>query len=714
MNKFDFLQKIEEAETLIASARYDEAVEICDELNLDLVKEPRKLQNLAKAYEKCKRFRDAEKLLSLAHEQVPRSRGVLFHLCNVAVKAGNVRDAKGYYNDFCELVPRDARRHILAYRIAVAEKQPDDELISILEKYLGEETDDRWMYVLAELYAKQGRTEECAGVCNAIVLWFDSGRYVMKARNLLTSLGYDVPDEADEFYDEEAEAEYSAIREEEAAPQEQAAPETVPEEVVIPAEPEAEAPAQPEEIPAEEVPENVPEIIPEEVPESTEEQEPEAPAPKEKKPEPVSAAEAAAKLAAVVAVAKGEKHARDLEKAAGSEEIVIPDLTEETLEEKPEETPEKAGEESPEPETPEQEPEEEHVIMTITDPGWNEKIRGEAKADEFETAPEFAIDLPDEMSGNETILSGKSEEERRQEAEARIAAAEAQEKAEKAAKADEIRAEIRRQEHEAAVREAEQADEQEPEEGQFETVEYGAALNRELSRRKDERQPFGALPVEPQMSEDIWHFIAFGETDEYSLACAKEHIREISEENSNCPSKMLKISAEKIGTASIINSLDRFLGNVVVVEHISLLSDEQLTEFAKVLDTDDMSLLVVFTDTKEGILNALKRVPQLERSFTAVYEGRDYTPDDLLEIAENYLRTEEARFSPEAEELVKEYAEELLSDKRGFYRNHILDYVGQALDFADMGGFLGFGAGKMDRDGTLIVDAKHFRKAEKE
>ena len=697
MNKFDFLQKIEEAETLIASARYDEAVEICDELNLDLVKEPRKLQNLAKAYEKCKRFRDAEKLLSLAHEQVPRSRGVLFHLCNVAVKAGNVRDAKVYYNDFCELVPRDARRHILAYRIAVAEKQPDDELISILEKYLGEETDDRWMYVLAELYAKQGRTEECAGVCNAIVLWFDSGRYVMKARNLLTSLGYEVPDEADEFYDEEAEAEYSALPEEQQAPAEAEEVREAPE---VPAE--AEIPAA--EIPEQEIPE---EGAPEEPAENPEEQEAEAPAQPEKKPEPVSAAAAAAKLAAVVAVAKGEKHAKDLEKEAEAEggEIVIPDLSEEAKE---------AAEEKPEEASEEQEPEEEHVIMTITDPGWNEKIRGEQKeaADEFESAPEFAIDLPDELSGNETILSGKSEEEKRQEEEARRAAAELQEKQEKAAKADEIRAEIRRAEHEAAVREAEQAEETDDE--HFETVEYGAALNRELSRRKEERQPFGSLPVEPQMSDDIWHFIAFGETDEYSLACAKEHIREISETNSNCPSKILKISAEKIGTASIINSLDRFLGNVVVVEHISQLSDEQLTEFAKVLDTDDMSLLVVFTDTKEGILGALKRVPQLEKSFTAVYEGRDYTPDDLLEIAETYLRTEEARLSPEAAELVREYAEELLDDKRGFYRNHILDYVGQALDYADMGGFLGFGAGKMDRDGTLIVDARHFRKAEKE
>ena len=63
MNKLEFLEKMEEVDALIADGKYDLAVEICDTLNLSGVKEPRRLQNIAKAYERCRRYKEAEVLL---------------------------------------------------------------------------------------------------------------------------------------------------------------------------------------------------------------------------------------------------------------------------------------------------------------------------------------------------------------------------------------------------------------------------------------------------------------------------------------------------------------------------------------------------------------------------------------------------------------------------------------------------------------------------
>ena len=96
---------------MIANGRYKDAVELCDELNLDQLHSPKNLQKIAKAYEKCRRYADAEDILLQARERAPRSRSTLFHLCTVAVKAGDLESAKAYYNAFCGIAPDDKERY---------------------------------------------------------------------------------------------------------------------------------------------------------------------------------------------------------------------------------------------------------------------------------------------------------------------------------------------------------------------------------------------------------------------------------------------------------------------------------------------------------------------------------------------------------------------------------------------------------------------------
>ena len=108
-----------ERNLLIANGRYTDAVTACDELNLDQLRSPKDLQKIAKAYEKCRRYADAEDILLQARERAPRSRSTLFHLCTVAVKAGDLESAHAYYNAFCNVAPDDKERYVLQYRIAM-------------------------------------------------------------------------------------------------------------------------------------------------------------------------------------------------------------------------------------------------------------------------------------------------------------------------------------------------------------------------------------------------------------------------------------------------------------------------------------------------------------------------------------------------------------------------------------------------------------------
>ena len=217
------------------------------------------------------------------------------------------------------------------------------------------------------------------------------------------------------------------------------------------------------------------------------------------------------------------------------------------------------------------------------------------------------------------------------------------------------------------------------------------------------------MPIEPEIDKTIWHFLVIGDNPELTLECARERMKEMSEIYPNGPKKMLKIIAEKIGDASIVNSLDRFLGNMVIVQHPSILQDWQLREFAKILDKDDRSLLVAFTDRRSAIADVLRRVPELFDSFTAVFEGRTYTARDLVEIAKEYLLKEDAKLSRDAQVMVYDEARRLIQEHTGYYRNKIRAFVNAALERADSGGFLGLGGGRFDKHGYLIITAKHFK-----
>ena len=135
MNKYEFQEKVINAQELIQQGLYQEAVGICDGMNLELLDRPRELRMIAKAYEKCRRYEDAKALLAQARELAPRSRGILFQLCNTAIKAGDLQSADTYYEDFCRLAPKDSQRYVLQYRLSSAKQRPDDELIDDIAAY---------------------------------------------------------------------------------------------------------------------------------------------------------------------------------------------------------------------------------------------------------------------------------------------------------------------------------------------------------------------------------------------------------------------------------------------------------------------------------------------------------------------------------------------------------------------------------------------------
>ena len=293
MDKYEFKIKVEQIKKLVNKGDYETAMKIADTIDWRRVRSTSLLTMASNIYEKNLEYQDAKDILLIAYERAPIGRGLLTKLTDLALREGNVKEAEAYYREYCDLVgDEDSMQYLLRYLILEAKEAPVEQQINALEQYCQEELDDKWLYHLAELYEKAGRTDECVKACDKIMLMFGIGKYVDKAMEMklryapLNKYQMDLVENrekyeqklrdveeryrVDDSYDEEEEDEYgeaelasevNGIMDEEAAEEEAAeeapAEEEAPEEAPAEEEPAEEAPAEEaaaEEAPAEEAP----------------------------------------------------------------------------------------------------------------------------------------------------------------------------------------------------------------------------------------------------------------------------------------------------------------------------------------------------------------------------------------------------------------------------------------------------------------------------
>ena len=804
MNKYEFEKKIELGEELIEERDYEGAVAVFDELNLNLVDQPRRLQVIADAYERCKRYEDAEDILLIALEMTPKSRGLLEHLCLVALKIGEIKEAKEYYQDFCLIGKEDPVHFVLAYKIAVAENAPDDKLIRILEQYKRAEPDDRYLFELAELYARNGRYEDAAQICDDIDLWFNSGKYLEKAHLLRDQLGGlpnvpatanpsdpfsndEIPNEV-LFPEEEEKIEAAA---EEPAPEEGRPEEATPSLVLEESEPlsfpytlEAEQAPEEKSVPdysdevSEEIRRNAPEILDcrftleagemrseaerffsgdpgtfrRPVCSSVEEVEMEGlfradeqysfegfTAPK-KHSELFEEAQEAIKLE--------PKPADELGTNAPDEHIVF-SVT------KPQDVGNEFADDTEENEVIDAadgkgllEVAENNGHKAADDKDASDERRGgsgkkkpakkkwrlfggsndDEEDDDLDDGEEEVIPDAEAYAQAEEDVPAETEEDVPAETEEDVPAeteddapAETEEDVPAETEDDasaETKEDVLPETEEDILPETEAEEVPDYEEDESEAEDYWEIeeseetkeMKAEEARIANETDAFG-LPVDGPIVKNTWHFLVFGKNPVLTLQCAREKIQELSERNVDCPTKLLKITAEKIGAANIRDVLERFVGNMVIVEQAASLSPKQLQDFAELLKPDDHSLLVAFTDTRANVLGMLKKAPALRQSFTSVFEGRQYTSQDLYQSARLVAFRKGARMTESGEDYMQDFCDQLIEEQQGFYEAAIDELLEGAISEAEKGGFLGIGAGKRDREGYLLLSEKHFRKA---
>lgn len=184
MDKYEYKLRLEEIKTLNKKGRFQESAQIADTIDWKKVRNTSTLGIISDVYKINRRFDDAREILLLANEKSPQNRRIVYALCDLAIKTGQVVEAVEYYKQFIQLSPNDNSKYILLYKIYEAQDISLEERIAVLKEYKKREYNEKWAYELAFLYHRVGLATECVEECDQLILWFGEGKYVLKAMEL--------------------------------------------------------------------------------------------------------------------------------------------------------------------------------------------------------------------------------------------------------------------------------------------------------------------------------------------------------------------------------------------------------------------------------------------------------------------------------------------------------------------------------------------------
>lgn len=216
MDKNEYNVKLAQINQMIEEGDYAEAAAIADQIDWKRVRNVRTLCLISEVYEAVDRYEDSKTILLRAYRRSSVGRSILYRLVEVTIKLKQFDEAIEFYSEYVQAAPGDANQYILKYKIYRGRGSSVEEQIEIMKELLDHEYSEQYAYKLAELYLEADRIQECLATCDDLVLWFHSGKYVIKALELKKRYAPLTPKQQ-EIYDrrfDEPEIPVHALREE--------------------------------------------------------------------------------------------------------------------------------------------------------------------------------------------------------------------------------------------------------------------------------------------------------------------------------------------------------------------------------------------------------------------------------------------------------------------------------------------------------------------
>ncbi len=216
MDKAEYQEKLDELTICVEDGDYAGALPIVEAIDWRRVKSVKTLSMVADVYEQNQNYEKMKDILMIAQTRTSIGRGVLSRLVDVCLRLGQTEQAEKYYNEFARVAQNDNSRYVLQYKVYKAKGAPIESQIAVLEEYREKEYTERWAYELAVLYSRAGEQKKCVEACDDLILWFNEGKYVLKAMELKKQYEPLTPNQ-EVLYARERDAEAQRLREAAAA-----------------------------------------------------------------------------------------------------------------------------------------------------------------------------------------------------------------------------------------------------------------------------------------------------------------------------------------------------------------------------------------------------------------------------------------------------------------------------------------------------------------
>lgn len=181
--RHEMMRKCAQVRDLIQENKYVQALDMIDAIPLTEVAAIEDLYLFAEMYEKAERLDKKKEIFLLIYNRT-KSRYILNRLLRLVIRMGDMDEARELFlvYEFAGTVTLETFE--LRYLLAKAEGESRATLISILEDLKKEEYTEEWGYQLARLYEQEGMREQCIRECKDLILWFGTGKFVEKAKEL--------------------------------------------------------------------------------------------------------------------------------------------------------------------------------------------------------------------------------------------------------------------------------------------------------------------------------------------------------------------------------------------------------------------------------------------------------------------------------------------------------------------------------------------------
>ncbi|MBQ9549914.1 MAG: hypothetical protein IJU87_03790 [Lachnospiraceae bacterium] len=184
MDRYEYNVRLEQIRSLAQNHEYHEALLKADAIDWRKVRSVRTLSLISEIYKVNRRYEEARDILLMADARCPNAKSIIYALCELSIKMGDLTNSVGYLKEYMQLAPQDPSTFVLQYKFYDFTKVGIGQRIEILEQLKNVDYQERWGFELARLYSEAGEKEKCVEECDRLILWFGHGRYVTEAMKL--------------------------------------------------------------------------------------------------------------------------------------------------------------------------------------------------------------------------------------------------------------------------------------------------------------------------------------------------------------------------------------------------------------------------------------------------------------------------------------------------------------------------------------------------